>query len=109
MSDLTPEQLAEYEPDPIFVSSRREAKWILLMWIACLIWTMAICDTFGYPKAVNPDEFPLVLGIPMWVAVGIVFPWLVANAVTIWFCLAYMQDCDLQEPVSDENASKETA
>ena len=96
----------DYEPDPVFVSSRREAKWILLMWIACLIWTMVICGRLGYPDSVDPEQFATLFGMPRWVAVGIVLPWLAANVVTIWFCLAYMQDHDLEEMASDENVQE---
>ncbi len=85
----------DYEPDPLFVNSLREAKWILLMWCCCLVWTLTVCLNMGYPKVVNPETFPMILGIPAWVACGIALPWCLANVVTFVFCLRYMTDGDL--------------
>ncbi len=105
----------EYEPDPLFVDSLREAGWILLMWVACFVWTLSFCLTNGYPKPgdVNPETFSTVLGMPAWVAYGIALPWLIADVVTIWFCIFRMKDADLgTEPDEQENmaaASKEVS
>lgn len=84
-----------YELDPFFLTSRREARWILLMWVACFIWTLTVCGLWGYEDSVDPESFPTILGIPRWVAIGIIAPWMVTNVVTFWFCLFYMQDGDL--------------
>jgi len=91
----------DLEPDPLFVASFREARWILLMWLSCFAWTLTVCLNFGYPETVDPQNFPTVFGIPAWVAWGIAFPWLIANAVTIWFCLCVMEDADLGEDVAE--------
>lgn len=91
----------DLEPDPLFVASFREARWILLMWLSCFAWTLTVCLNFGYPKTVDPQNFPTVFGIPAWVAWGIAFPWLIANVVTIWFCLGVMEDADLGEDFSE--------
>ncbi|MEZ6129548.1 MAG: hypothetical protein R3C59_12765 [Planctomycetaceae bacterium] len=85
----------DYELDPMFVTSLAEAKWILGMWLTCFVWTLAICLTNGYPETVNPETFPLILGMPAWVAWGIAFPWLIANLATFVFCLGFMKDGDL--------------
>lgn len=85
----------EFEADPLFVDSLREAKWILLMWFICLIWTLTVCLSLGYPDSVTPETFPIVFGIPAWVVFGIVLPWGLANIATVVFCLAYMRDADL--------------
>jgi hypothetical protein len=87
----------DLEPDPLFVASLREARWILLMWLSCFVWALTVCLNFGYPDTVDPLNFPTVFGIPAWVAWGIAFPWLIANVVTIWFCLFVMEDADLGE------------
>ncbi|MEO2018827.1 MAG: DUF997 family protein [Fuerstiella sp.] len=87
----------DLEPDPLFVASFREARWILLMWLSCFAWTLTVCLNFGYPDTVDPQSFSTVFGIPAWVAWGIAFPWLIANVVTIWFCLFVMEDADLGE------------
>lgn len=94
----------DYEPDPIFVDSLNEAGWILLMWLSCFVWTLTVCLTFGYQRDVQPSTFETVLGIPAWVAWGIGLPWLLADIVTIWFCLFRMKDGDLGE--SDKTAAE---
>lgn len=94
-----------YEPDPLFVDSLREAKWILLMWVACLVWTLGVCLTQAYQSEVNPETFATVLGFPAWVAYGICLPWLLANIATITFCLGYMKDADLGEEFSEDASS----
>ena len=72
------------------------------MWLSCFAWTLTVCLTQGYPDQVDPENFPTVFGLPAWVAWGIVFPWLVANLVTFWFCLFYMEDADLGSEPSDD-------
>ncbi|MCP4783820.1 MAG: DUF997 family protein [Fuerstiella sp.] len=92
----------DLQPDPLFVASFREARWILLMWLSCFAWTLTVCLSFGYPETVDPHNFPTVLGIPAWVAWGIALPWLIANVVTIWFCLFVMEDADLGEDAGED-------
>ncbi|MCA9063801.1 MAG: hypothetical protein KDA96_12100 [Planctomycetaceae bacterium] len=88
-----------WEPDPVFVSGRREAKWILLMWVTCLAWTITVCSNMGYldPAApdIDPQTMTLVFGLPRWVFWGIALPWMISNVVSIWFCVCYMRDADL--------------
>ncbi len=86
---------SDLEPDPLFLDSVREAGWILVLWASCFIWTMYSCLSNGYTKDVDPETFPMVFGMPAWVAWGIALPWLIANAVTIFLCLGYMKDGDL--------------
>ena len=104
LNHSAPQTAQEFEPDPLFVASLREGKWILLMWIACFAWTQTVCLNFGYPDSVDPANFPTILGIPAWVAWGIAFPWLLANIVTIWFCLTQMEDADLGSDPEDSAA-----
>ncbi|MEQ9411293.1 MAG: hypothetical protein RIK87_26505 [Fuerstiella sp.] len=92
----------DYEPDPLFTDSLYEARWILLMWLCCFVWTLTVCLTFGYPTSVQPETFPTVLGIPAWVAFGIALPWLIGDVVTIWFCLFCMKDGDLGADPDDD-------
>lgn len=94
----------DFEPDPIFVDSRREAGWILLMWASCFVWTLTVCLSLGYQDNVQPESFSTILGMPAWVVWGIGLPWLLADLVTIWFCLFRMKDGDLGT-VDEESAS----
>ena len=97
----------QFELDPIFVSSRREAGWILLMWAACFAWTLTACGLSGYPDDVDPETFPTLFGIPRWVAIGIAVPWMISNVVTIWFCLRVMKDGDLDEGAVSDSAESD--
>lgn len=108
-SPLPPDQDPDLEPDPLFVDSLRESGWILLMWVCCFIWTLAVCLTYGYQENVDPATFSKVFGMPAWVAYGIALPWIIADIVTIWFCLFQMKDGDLGgEGIDDVSVSQET-
>jgi len=84
-----------YEPDPVFVRSRREALVILCFWLAGLLWVVTFCYLTGYPERFDPETFRTVWGIPAWLFWGLVVPWLVADGFTVWFCFWYMKDADL--------------
>lgn len=111
--------------DPIYRHSLREAKIILSIWAACLIFTCTYCYLAGYtshpsdPSATGVtisewlgplEKFdrdpaslttPLGLGIPDWVFYGVALPWLACIAVTFWFCLAVFQHDDLSSESPD--------
>lgn len=89
-------------PDPLFLQSVRESGFILLTWAACFAWTFCYCTVNGYSAEVAPADFPTVLGMPSWVVWGIVLPWTLANAVTLYFCFWYMQDGELDDADSGE-------
>ena len=107
VSQIAPASDENLEPDPLFVTSRKEAGWILLMWVTCFAWTLTVCLNNGYPQSCGTRKrFQRSLEIPAWVAWGIGFPWLIADVVTIWFCLTQMEDADLG---SDSEAATGTA
>ena len=84
--------------DPVFVNARREAIWILGLYVACLIWSVGWSAALGY--APPSDEVTTVLGMPLWVFVAVALPWLAADVFTVWFCFFYMVDDDLGEDTS---------
>ncbi len=86
--------------DPTFVNTRREAKAIFAAWVVALLWAVPCCYLLGYNR--TPDEITTVLGIPSWVFWGVLAPWLVADAFTIWFCAFVMVDDDLGEESTTE-------
>ncbi len=79
--------------DPVFVHARREAIVILVVWVICLIWTTAIYWTWGHGR--DPADVETYWGIPDWVFVGVVAPWLVVDVFSAWFCFVFMRDDDL--------------
>lgn len=86
---------AQYEPDPVFIHSRREALVILAVWATCLVWSVSYCYLNGY--RLSPEEVTTVWGVPTWVAFGIAVPWLLADVFSVWFCFFFMQEDDLGE------------
>ena len=71
--------------DPVVRSGRREALWTLALWLAATIYSVTYCTLHGYGRPVESLSF--VLWFPDWVFWGIVVPWLVCTAVSIYFAL----------------------
>ena len=73
--------------DPEFLASRREAVQVLLFFVVAFCWILPTAAAWGYGVAFGPDlRIATCCGIPVWVVVSIVMPWLVANVATIVFC-----------------------
>jgi hypothetical protein len=78
-------------------NARREGWIIMAVWLAALVWTTTVSYLFGYERDVAQIE--LVLGFPDWVFWGIVVPWGLCLAYSVWFCFVTMADDDLgQDP-----------
>lgn len=104
----------EYELDPVFVHSLREAKWILKVFCVFALYTVGYCYLFGFPPksiegAENSALQAQVLGMPSWVWWGIVVPWLAANLVTAWFCFGKMQYDSLEDEQSGSHPPQDSA
>lgn len=64
----------------------------MALWVAACVYTC----TYAYLFAYKPDPNPkFVLGMPSWIVGGVIVPWLVCLAVTIWASLWGIQDEDL--------------
>ncbi len=82
--------------------ARREGLLIMLVWLAALVWSVGVSYLWGYNRPAA--DIGLVLGMPDWVFWGVVFPWVLCFALSIWFCFHYIADDDLgQDP--DEGTS----
>lgn len=78
-----------------------------LVWFICMLWVVGYCYLRGYVHpgdswlvqsglAAGPDEvFATLWGIPRWIVFGILIPWLLASAFTIWFGMYGMPDDEL--------------
>lgn len=93
----------DYEPDPVYVNSRREALVLLAIFAAALIYTIVVSFLLGYDR--DPSEVVTYLGIPDWVMWGVFLPWTVCVLVTVWFCFYFMAD----DPLGEEAAPGEIA
>ncbi|MCA9133661.1 MAG: hypothetical protein KDA45_10920 [Planctomycetales bacterium] len=94
-SNLAPQD-RDYELDPIFLSSRREAVVVLAIFALFTVYVLGVSFMLGAQPA-NPagQGTPTMWGMPSWVVWGIVVPWVAANVVTAWFCFWYMKVEDL--------------
>ncbi|MGI9440973.1 MAG: hypothetical protein ACR2N1_00825 [Rubripirellula sp.] len=90
--------------DPVYKSSLRELKWILVIWLVHFLWVVGYCSAFGY----MPRRYTLtfsgyittVIGMPSWVFWGVFVPWISASLVTTWFALTQIEDHDLPDSAS---------
>lgn len=114
--------------DPLFRHSRREASLLLAVWVICLLYTTSYCYLFGYlsheplPNSLGPSlgeivgplqgfqrdlstlTTPLGLGIPDWIFFGVLVPWILSIAFTVWFCLFYFEEDDLgRDPLGEDH------
>ncbi len=103
--------------DRLFRHARREMFLVLFVTALALLWTVGYCYLFGYqhdseswvveagwvsPR--SPDDFQQIAGIPDWVFVGILLPWLVCTAFSIGVCLG-LKDDDLGAEAGEPGAS----
>ncbi|MCS6849604.1 MAG: hypothetical protein NZ700_00365, partial [Gemmataceae bacterium] len=86
--------------------ARREAVLVLFIWATAFAWTLSWCYLRGYTHP--PDswlvrvgwaepvpEHRTIAGLPHWVFVGILVPWLACLAITLVFGLFLIRDDDL--------------
>ena len=112
---------SEYAPrpdyDPLFIHSRREAIFIFLLWLSCLLWCVPYCYMNGYVPA--GEEVEILWGLPRWIVMGVLGPWMVANVITFLFCAYIFREDELGEspdesphedsPESTEDSSVSTS
>jgi hypothetical protein len=77
-------------PDPVYVSGRREALGVLVIWLAAMAYTVTYCYLHGYGRRV--EDLTFVLGFPDWVFWGIITPWLICLGVSWVFAFWFMTD-----------------
>ncbi len=95
MASSSPPSSDEFEFDPVFLNSRREAVVIFGLWFLCFIWAIPISYMMGYGQEITPGNVPTVFGMPTWIFWGIVCPWLAADVVTTWLCFRFIKNDDL--------------
>lgn len=78
----------------ILRSSRREATFVAIVWALACLYTVGYAGLFAYRRGAAPE---LVLGMPSWVAWGVIVPWVVTSLVTCWYAMRGIQDEDLGE------------
>jgi hypothetical protein len=89
------------DDDPVYTTSLREAKVLLVVWLLTALWSVSYCVVFGYTSDGRlPVEFeswrlredPLGWGFPSWAFWGILVPWGASIVFSIFFALVWMKD-----------------
>jgi hypothetical protein len=88
----------------ILQSSRRESRFVAVLWVASCAWTVGYYALHGFGRRAAAQ---LVWGLPAWVLWGIVAPWMVCLAATVWFSLWGMRDEDLGQDQAPPGTPRE--
>lgn len=98
----------------LFGNARREGIQALAVTLLALAWSVGYCYLHGYEH--SPDEWVVraglarirdaasmysFAGIPDWVFIGILLPWVLCTAFTMGFCLG-MKDDELGQEAPEE-------
>lgn len=91
----------------LFRNARREARVVMIVWALALVWSVGVCYLRGYEHTADSwavqvglasvqhaQDMGTFFGMPDWVWLGIVLPWLLCSAFTAGFCVG-MADDDL--------------
>jgi hypothetical protein len=88
------------EEDPVVRSARREALFVLVIWLAAMTYTVGYCYLFGYNRKIEDLQF--VLGFPDWIFYGVIAPWGVCLLLSWIFSYVLMTDEDLGQDPDEE-------
>ena len=92
--------------DATLRQAKREAILILSIWLLALCYTVAVCWWMGYRR--DPADLKLIFGIPDWVLIGIIVPWLGMVPVSAWVSFGFMPD-EMTDEKTDADASAPSA
>ena len=91
--------------DPVYRNGLREALVALGAWAVCACYSLTYCYYAAYD--LEAEQLKVVWGIPQWIVVGILLPWMVALAFAWWYCFRWTRDDDLGVcPAADEIATQ---
>lgn len=91
------------EPEAAAESDRQmlgEARWLLAIWGAFLLWVLFY--TTVYVRPMDPRAMGVTFGLPTWIMIGILLPWILSTMVTVWFCLCVMENRDEPEQTYEQ-------
>jgi len=79
-----------------FRQSRRELWFMLIAWIvfAVVVTTVGAFTAFARPAA-GEESVALLLGMPRWVVLTVLLPWIAGNGVIFYFATWFMKDTAL--------------
>jgi hypothetical protein len=85
--------------------ARKEGALIMLVWAACLLWSVGSGYYLGYRPAT--EKLPLILGMPAWVFWSVLLPWFIVLVFGGWFAFYYMADDDLGQDPAEESTGRQ--
>lgn len=93
------------DEDPVLRNAKREAAVIFGAWAAATAYCCAYSYAFGYIRPgrnLTMADVRPILGVPGWFFLGVIVPWGVCLAFTVWFAGCRMSDDDLGRDRSEE-------
>jgi len=95
--------------------ARRHRRCLFEMWLVLGIWFVAglyslpVSFWLAAQDSGGTVSCPFDLGIPAWVFWGVVVPWAVCNAVTVWLCFFVFEDVPLEQVEPFEESGSQPA
>jgi len=88
--------------------SLRELACIVFIWIALAVWNTVSGSLFAFTLPEPGAGISTTLGMPRWIFITVLLPWIVGNAVIVWFAVGFMKDSpsDSAAPATDEAADE---
>jgi hypothetical protein len=81
-------------------ASRKEALFVAAFWIVSCVYTVGYSALYAYRPGAGAER---IFGLPLWVVYGVLVPWFVSLAVTLWFAGFGMKDESLGENPDEES------
>jgi hypothetical protein len=69
---------------------------MLAAWVVFFTWITVSSNLTAWERPAPGDDPAMLFGLPRWVALSVVLPWLAANVVIVYFALFFMKDTDLE-------------
>lgn len=88
------------QDDPVFLSARKEAIVAVVAWLIAGIYTVGYCYGWGYD--LDPQQTATMFGMPRWVVLGVIAPWIVSMGFGVWFSMFFIKDEDLGSVPEDK-------
>ncbi len=77
--------------------SLRELWCIVAAWGVFALWNITAGALLAFALPEPGKGMATILGMPKWIFVVVLFPWLLGNVFSIWFALRFMKDTPLGE------------
>ena len=83
--------------------SLRELRCIVAAWAVFAIWNVTAGSLLAFQLPEAGEPVATVLGMPKWVFITVLLPWLGGNVFILWFALRFMKD---SKPETEEGGDE---